>query len=113
MTTLTQSEAKAVNNLYYVNDQEGEIGWLAIVAPSRGRARVLYLRGVCDPDEIFTTPLTIQILAHDVELREGEDNTVEDEIKFELMDAGYWSEELGYRLTDRRYGKPASGYYGS
>ena len=104
---------KAVNNLYYVNDREGEIGWLAIVAPSRGKARAIYLSDVADDSDMFTWPLTIQLLAKDVELPEGQDNTVEDEIKFELMDDGYCFEELGYRTTDRHFGKLPSGYYGS
>lgn len=106
-------EQKAVNNLYYVNDQDGDLGWLAIVAPTRGKARAIYLANVEDDSDTWTWPLTIQILAHDVELPEGEDNTVDDEIKLELMDQEYWREELGYRTTDRHFGKQPSGYYGS
>lgn len=101
-----------MNNLYLVNDQNGDIGWLPIVASSRGQAHSIYLSDVeCDDD--WTLPLTIQLLATNVELPEGVDHTVMDEITFECARADVWFEEVGYRTTDRHFGKQPSGYYGS
>lgn len=81
------------NNLYYVNDPEEEIGWLPVVAPTRGSARSIYIDEIGqdsrDPEH-FLQPLTINILAHDVDMKCGIDFTVIPEIEFERCGWSAW-----------------------
>ena len=98
------------NNLYLVNTQDGEGGWVPIVAASRGQARGYYLRSFCGGDD-FTAPLSIQILAHDVEGGVGADWSVSDEIYFETVDEEWWDMQRADLSRKTRHGRKEC-YYG-
>jgi len=60
-------------NIYYVND--GDNGFLHVVAPTRGKAKLEYLSyiGVDSVAFYWTDPISIRLLAKNVNLPEGVD----------------------------------------
>lgn len=102
-------------NLYYVNDRDGDVGWMPIVAPTRARAKYLYTSQF-DDSEWWEWPVTILLLAKDVDLPEGEYDDVTNEIYFEWVDDGralsMWRDDLESLRYFRR-DLPESVFYGS